>query len=601
MPYGVEGWPQFSRYQPLDQERKEIRLLRLDPCRSSNNLDFSLVHHPLGDHVRSDRRYEYFALSYVWGNATDAKPIYLDGEIVEIRATLWRALDALRHQLRGRPCDDAPFRGPAGVPMESLYIWIDFLCINQDDVDERNSQIQMMDQVFSKAQGVIGWLGDPTDESNAAMDLLHDALVADDFPQGPKDQYQGERRKEIDGALSVLVSFEYWRRVWIIQEVALSQAAFWMFCGDRRLSWEQYSSLFGKRENGSTDLPARLDTEDRRVAMTKARLFRSLTGANLHKAPLHDLMAMARGYLVSDPRDRVYGLLGIVEPSDRSLLDIDYRKPWLQVFTDASLLFWVPNTAEQFFHKMLSLCDGYPGVCEAQRLTLHEGLSIPPVQIDTRFGGILTDFGLRAVLHDIGGSTELRTSTGQPRKEGHRSERCYLYDCQADVLPYSGVKNGEIQTRVGVSHATAKLQVGDVLLKVIDPWRAEIVMRRDANVGLRVVGVTARHHLPKLGSLGSSGEWLRDLKVLDPSRWCRERLEGEALRIMNEQAALASIERACSKYDFRVWNDTRTTIEFNTQAIVNFLQEELWFHYNFEKRGWSKSVDDWLSNTKSSE
>ena len=592
MPYGTEGWPQVSNYEKLDRGRGEIRLLSFHPRSESNSLSFTLVHHALSGRGSQAEDCGYYALSYVWGNALEGKPIYIDGKIVEIRATLWRALDALRNRLHNSSEEDATFRSPSGQPIKQFLIWVDFLCINQDDVAERNFQIQIMDQIFTAAQGVFGWLGDPNPDSEDAMSLLTNALLAEDFPAGPKEEYKGDRRKEIDGALSTLVSFEYWKRVWIIQEVALS-SKFWMCSGQQMISWDDYSTLFSKRESGSPELPAAIDTEERKVAMTKARVFRTMKRRAVHKASLLDLVAMTTGYECTDPRDRVYGLLGLVKSADREKLEVDYRKPWLQVFTDACSLPEAPKAAYDFYLKLLKLCDG-PGVHEAQRLIVEQGLAIRDVQLEATFEGIITDLRLRAAFCNEHGSTRFHLPMSKTGYTCDAGQHCYIYEYQADIYQYRYHDDKPIETMVTISFATAELQVGDVLLGILESVRAEIVLRKEHDGNLRPIATTARHYMPELGTLESAQEWLQNLQILDPSRWYTKRLQGEHYQLVDVQAANASVEKACREHDSRVWHNTKVVLSLNCKAVVNFLQEKLWCYYKLGKRGWLNTLDGWL-------
>src|SRR6266536_3059763 len=125
-------------YQPLDPDGG-IRVLILEP--GSNNAQIccrivpeNLNHNP-----------EYKALSYEWGSPENSRTITLSGQYVSVRQNLWSALWHLRKNGRiGR-------------------LWVDALCINQDDERERGHHVSMMGSIYRKAE-VICWLGegDPT-------------------------------------------------------------------------------------------------------------------------------------------------------------------------------------------------------------------------------------------------------------------------------------------------------------------------------------------------------------------------------------------------------------------------------------------------------
>jgi hypothetical protein len=124
-------------YSPLDKAKREIRLVKLFPepdpdydirCELSN---VSLDTHPL-----------YKALSYTWGKSNDTVPITLNGHRFAVTRNLKKALQRLRALDTDTP------------------IWIDAICINQVNTDERMHQVELMRVIFENPKEVIVWLGD---------------------------------------------------------------------------------------------------------------------------------------------------------------------------------------------------------------------------------------------------------------------------------------------------------------------------------------------------------------------------------------------------------------------------------------------------------
>ncbi|KAF5640054.1 uncharacterized protein FTJAE_4601 [Fusarium tjaetaba] len=96
----------------------------------------------LGDSI------DYEALSYAWGSSGDQATIAVNNTTLQVTQNLKDALTYLRHDSKPRP------------------LWIDAICINQSDVDERSSQVRLMGRIYSSASCVISWLGledDPID------------------------------------------------------------------------------------------------------------------------------------------------------------------------------------------------------------------------------------------------------------------------------------------------------------------------------------------------------------------------------------------------------------------------------------------------------
>jgi len=120
------------RFAPLDPNRNEIRLLTLSPGQSDEQLRCSLSTMSLATHP------VYNALSYVWGD-----PVYtgnnltIDGHPFSITPNLHSALRHLRQASGGYDCQ---------VPL-----WVDALCINQGDMDERSQQVAMMRDIYTSA------------------------------------------------------------------------------------------------------------------------------------------------------------------------------------------------------------------------------------------------------------------------------------------------------------------------------------------------------------------------------------------------------------------------------------------------------------------
>ena len=584
MPYGVEGWPHFSRYRPLDHKLKEIRLLRFRPSeRTLSWLDFSLIHHALGANPSSAGNNAYYALSYVWGTPHESRRIHVDGEPVEIRASLWRALWSLQDQLRRDPVTPSAYVSPSGARMEHFHLWVDFLCINQDNVDERNAQIQMMDQIFGAADGVFGWLGDLDTDLTEATTILTAALTADDFGSG---RYEGERLLEINGAMSILMSCEYWQRIWIVQEFCLSRR-FWLCMGSARMLWEDFNALWHKREHTSTILPARLDTSARRIAMTKARLITAMKTKGVRQVDMDELIHTFRNHKCHDPRDHIYGMLAIMQPSDRAKLQVDYRKPVFQVFVDACSLPQQPKDAHYFLCRLLDLLEG-PGLREIQRQIREEGLSIPDVQVRGELVGVITDIRLRALVCGQGRSVQLhRPDIGSACHQGAHS---FVYEYQADCCLHRGSANYASESRVSVSFASAKLQVGDIMIEIMNPLRGELVLRAVSGHGYRIVGRAVRHYLAELGTLTSAKDWLESKSILDPHRWHSALLPHESYHLVSMESVVADVRNTLK--DPHSWRDTKTVFSLNCVALVNFLQDELWPHFGSEVS--SETLEGWI-------
>ncbi|KAK6215600.1 heterokaryon incompatibility protein [Colletotrichum tabaci] len=201
-------------YRALDHTTDAFRLLYIRPpecepsSRHSDLVTTELQYHRLRNAP------PFTALSYCWGLAATQSPIVIDGAVQ--RCGLNGEL-ALRH-LRGA---------------EGVHVWIDQLCINQDDNAEKGHQVQMMRHIYSAAARVAVWMGLPADDSDLFLPHVRamSALIR-------QQRYADVVRAHADMAFLRRVSHafrafcerQYWTRLWIIQEFAVG-AEIDVLCG----------------------------------------------------------------------------------------------------------------------------------------------------------------------------------------------------------------------------------------------------------------------------------------------------------------------------------------------------------------------------------
>ena len=136
-------------YQPLNIENREIRLVTIisEPSLSSSMecklSTFGLVDAP-----------SYIALSYVWGDIRKTTPITVDDAEIHVTTNLLAALRRMSAWDHG------------------TYFWIDALCINQSNTEEKGHQVSIMRNIYQQAMFVTMWLGVEQDDSNLAMSMI---------------------------------------------------------------------------------------------------------------------------------------------------------------------------------------------------------------------------------------------------------------------------------------------------------------------------------------------------------------------------------------------------------------------------------------------
>ena len=590
MPYGAEEWPCLPDYQTLDRQRREIRLLKFHPRHNSrSDLQCSLVKHALHDDEASPKR--YFALSYVWGAACELKTIYLNERPVQIRVTVWNALDALccrlqvasksrginvkrrlpspfvgvSERLRNEhgPDDASTWADPSGAPLPHFYLWVDFLCINQDDVPERNWQIQLMGHIFGSADGVFGWLGDDDSASGHAMSMLSKTRLSRELPVRLHSKRQSNYKKSLLG----LGSLKYWDRIWILQEFGLSKR-FWLCLGHHELVlWERFWSEFLEWNN---KIEVSLRSDIRRPNIFLFPALRDRIQSCDH--PLLDLLVHIKDvkyFQSTNPRDRVYGLFALTSPADRERITVDYRKPFFQVFVEAC-------SSPKDMSDILDLLRNLAALCsrnltdEACRLALDGSSTAEDVYVLSRFAGYIKCCHLRASLCTCSPETSLTLKLPSSLCQESEHHDC-IYECH-------------VRTTNGTDHhlyyTTLNLKAGDFVFETIDHLHAGLVVRPDTNGIMRCMGTMARHHtqLPESLDPGIPAERRKTPYILKAEAWCDKRVPNESLELVSEISAQTLIEsfeakRSTNKRDMTI----RMVFALNYNAILNVLQERHWY------------------------
>jgi len=301
-------------YKPLETSRNEIRLIH-----SCQPPQVDGVLHCTLHHVSLDETPTYEALSYTWadenGDSTASKHISIDGHIVAVTKNLEAAL---RQILIG---DD------------ERILWVDAVSINQDNVLERNEQVNKMRRVYQKAHGVISWLGEDYQESRKAFKLLRSFLdigVVKTFYDQP-EPWTPDFTVPEDQAQDMLAVFNlyqrgYWMRSWIVQETAFAKSIVF-YCGEDRMTWDDMKSSYGLIIGDNSFLSQSF------YGTSIGHLFWMLGGGPRMVSRIDDhgprrtlggLLARHRSKLATDPRDKIYSILGLVSSDEEIPVPIDY-------------------------------------------------------------------------------------------------------------------------------------------------------------------------------------------------------------------------------------------------------------------------------------
>ena len=160
---------------------------------------------------------KYCCLSYAWESVHRDAAILCDGFRFPVTSNLLRALQSLRK------------------PKTPLIIWVDQVCINQDDDTERGHQVSIMKHIFNKAHKIYVWLGDEDARTAKLCEYAKRMRrSSDDSPRNVLNRLLSQR--ELKDATLNLLRRPWFQRVWVIPEVALSRHTS-VACGRSHITW----------------------------------------------------------------------------------------------------------------------------------------------------------------------------------------------------------------------------------------------------------------------------------------------------------------------------------------------------------------------------
>jgi ankyrin repeat protein len=302
------------RYDPIDFDGCAFRLLRL--CSGSD----APIQCDLFD-ARLDELIEYEALSYTWGDSERPIKIIIDGNPMLVTMNLFEALWDIRY------------------PSKDRILWIDAICINQDDMKERGHQVKHMASIYKSAERVVVWLGQPSLDIRSVFrrmrqlekianehayhewqlsdqrwqklwskvdPILHHDDVVDWLPQ--------QRR-----GLQSILNHSWFTRVWIIQEIANARSAT-IVCGTATVSSRIFAAM-------PSILGIELDPHCQAIFDVMPGPLRKHSWWSQQR-DLRTLMIKFRWSKASDQRDAVYALLGMSSDASKpELLLPNYELP----------------------------------------------------------------------------------------------------------------------------------------------------------------------------------------------------------------------------------------------------------------------------------
>ena len=302
------------RHVPLEAGSFQTRFLELE--KRPDDPETGIINCTLRKFSLNDAP-EFEALSYYWGDKHKCKLIYVNGKEIQVTDNLENALRHLRRSTEPR------------------LIWADALCINQNDMEERSAQVAQMHTIYQNAKRTVAWLGDGSDDGEFALQFLQ-WYSGRKLMLHPTDVDGKHPEYELSGweAVRKLMQRPYWRRLWVMQEIALSKGPPTLACGRERLSWKLLvPALSDHQLNYYVTRLNRVRGAIREME-TKTIKTRQQVRNGSH---VIFLLSHTAAFETTEPRDRVYALYGLLRVAGIVNFVPDYSMSVAEVYQQITL------------------------------------------------------------------------------------------------------------------------------------------------------------------------------------------------------------------------------------------------------------------------
>ncbi|KAF3484425.1 HET domain protein [Arthroderma uncinatum] len=249
-----------------------------------------------------------------------------------------------------------------------IWLWVDQICINQADPDERSFQVDLMHRIYHDAEFTLIWLGREDGYTKRAAELIPRFAKAGNqfidsailpYAQNSTELHASEGVPYISegewDALAALFQRQYFRRLWIVQEIILSGIVL-AYCGGVEIPWRLFcitaQMLHYHQQKLGTEVSAKyvpLNEGGRGIEQPIVQLleWQDRFGPNpppdkQRVASLENLIFDTWHFHATDPRDKIYGIYGLLNKKAQSgegsevRWRTDYTKPVEQVYAEAT-------------------------------------------------------------------------------------------------------------------------------------------------------------------------------------------------------------------------------------------------------------------------
>jgi hypothetical protein len=332
------------QYNCLDEAADEIRLATILPGIRGTRVLIELHTTCLGQGTPTP---SFEALSYAWGSVHDTVEIQVgkaNDSVLAVTKNLESALQRLRSPDRPR------------------VFWIDAICVDQENLQERGHQVRRMADIYTRAERVVVWLGPEAQHTTLAMKTLAtlSTKVRADWSlwiTTPEEGVPGVDHHwarpdeplpyDLDTVAGIAEVYgrDWFQRLWVQQEIRLANDRALVMCGSDSMLFTQLRKaalcLFNK-----TVLDSKISRE---------RLSQIWAMGNLGYTNLPGIISFTRPCHCSDPKDRIFAILSFLQKYEKDLvITPDYRKTVQDLYQEVTWAWIQHNSALD----ILTLCDG---------------------------------------------------------------------------------------------------------------------------------------------------------------------------------------------------------------------------------------------------
>lgn len=273
---------------PTVADGNTFRLAIIQPGTGTSPVKCDLVL----EEIREPRR-AYKCLSYAWESINREAAILLNGCRFSVTKNLLKALQSMRK------------------PRTAVLIWIDQICINQEDLQERARQVSIMKHIFNQAHKIYVWLGEG--DSQTEKLCAYAKRLRRGSENSPKTALEKIlKRRELEKAIKDILQRPWFSRVWVVPEVALARHTT-VVCGDSNMTWDTLVRLIRdyrlESAGGFNKHLSLLGNPRQRVAII-TQMTSSQKCGRAH-TDITQLLILGKSSKATDARDMIYAFYGL--------------------------------------------------------------------------------------------------------------------------------------------------------------------------------------------------------------------------------------------------------------------------------------------------